>query len=158
MGDNFCSACGAVLQASDADPITITFFPDSSDSSAVETPTSRGSVAVLVANRGPNTGSRYELVQGTTSLGRHPNSDIFLDDITVSRRHAEIVRTDDEQMVIRDIGSLNGTYVNLERVDESVLHDGDEVQVGTFKLTFVDADPTGPGGEAAGDTGGGVAS
>ena len=93
--------------------------------------------ALLVVKRGPNAGSRFLLDQPTTSAGRHPDSDIFLDDVTVSRRHVEVERADDGYR-IRDVGSLNGTYVNQQLVeDERALANGDEVQVGRFKLVFV---------------------
>ena len=72
-----------------------------------------------------------------TRAGRHPESDIFLDDITVSRRHAEIEQRPDGKAVIRDVGSLNGTYVNRERIEEAVLEGGDEVQIGKFKLVYL---------------------
>ncbi len=91
--------------------------------------------ALLVVKRGPNAGSRFLLDQPSTSAGRHPDSDIFLDDITVSRRHAEVEHRADG-FVVRDVGSLNGTYVNRERVDETPLRNGDELQVGKFKLVF----------------------
>ena len=84
---------------------------------------------------GPNAGSNYVVDGDLTSIGRHPDSDVFLDDITVSRRHCEIVRERDG-FVVRDAGSLNGTYVNRERVDVGALHDGDEIQVGRFHLAF----------------------
>jgi pSer/pThr/pTyr-binding forkhead associated (FHA) protein len=96
--------------------------------------------ALLVVKRGPNAGSRFLLDQATTSAGRHPDSDIFLDDVTVSRRHAEFRREGGEFVVI-DVGSLNGTYVNREPVDQAVLAGGDEVQIGKFRLVFL----TGPG-------------
>jgi len=96
--------------------------------------------ALLVVKRGPNAGSRFLLDQDTTSAGRHPDSDIFLDDVTVSRRHAEFRREGGEFVVI-DVGSLNGTYVNREPVDQAVLANGDEVQIGKFRLVFL----TGPG-------------
>jgi pSer/pThr/pTyr-binding forkhead associated (FHA) protein len=70
------------------------------------------------------------------AAGRHPDSDIFLDDVTVSRRHAEVVQTGDGYLV-RDVGSLNGTYLNRERIDEAPIHNGDELQIGRFKLVFV---------------------
>jgi pSer/pThr/pTyr-binding forkhead associated (FHA) protein len=92
--------------------------------------------ALLVVKRGPNAGSRFLLDQPTTSAGRHPDSDIFLDDITVSRRHAEIHSTGDSFEVI-DTGSLNGTYVNRSRIDRVTLASGDELQIGKFKLVFV---------------------
>lgn len=93
---------------------------------------------VLLVKRGPDAGAKYVLDKEVTRVGRHPESDIFLDDITVSRRHAEFVRSDAGYLV-RDVGSLNGTYVNRERIDEVDLASGDEVQVGKFKLVFVAA-------------------
>jgi len=103
--------------------------------------------ALLVVKRGPNAGSRFLLDQATTSAGRHPESDIFLDDVTVSRRHAEF-RRDVGEFVVVDVGSLNGTYVNREPVDTAVLANGDEVQIGKFRLVFL----TGPrdAGQGAG--------
>jgi pSer/pThr/pTyr-binding forkhead associated (FHA) protein len=98
--------------------------------------------ALLVVKRGPNAGSRFLLDRDTTSAGRHPDSDIFLDDVTVSRRHAEFRREGGEFVVI-DVGSLNGTYVNREPVDQAVLANGDEVQIGKFRLVFL----TGPGAD-----------
>jgi pSer/pThr/pTyr-binding forkhead associated (FHA) protein len=95
--------------------------------------------ALLVVRRGPNAGSRFLLDIPTTSAGRHPDSDIFLDDVTVSRRHAEF-RRDAGEFVVVDVGSLNGTYVNREPVDTAVLANGDEVQIGKFRLVFL----TGP--------------
>ena len=95
--------------------------------------------ALLVVKRGPNAGSRFLLDQATTSAGRHPDSDIFLDDVTVSRRHAEF-RLEASEFQVVDVGSLNGTYVNREPVDSAVLANGDEVQIGKFRLVFL----TGP--------------
>jgi len=92
--------------------------------------------ALLVVLRGPNAGSRFLLDSDFTSAGRHPDSDIFLDDVTVSRRHAEFYRHADH-FTVRDVGSLNGTYVNRERIEESALSTGDEVQVGKFRLVFL---------------------
>lgn len=92
--------------------------------------------ALLVVKRGPNAGSRFLLDHVTTSAGRHPESDIFLDDVTVSRRHAEF-RRDGDEFVVVDVGSLNGTYVNREPVDTAVLANGDEVQIGKFRLVFL---------------------
>ena len=92
--------------------------------------------ALLVVKRGPNAGSRFLLDQATTSAGRHPDSDIFLDDVTVSRRHAEF-RLDGSEFQVVDVGSLNGTYVNREPVDSASLANGDEVQIGKFRLVFL---------------------
>jgi len=91
---------------------------------------------MFVVRQGPKRGSRIALDTDEITIGRHPESDIFLDDVTVSRRHA-IVRRDETRYVVLDAGSLNGTYVNQERVDELDLSDGDEVQVGKFKLVFL---------------------
>jgi pSer/pThr/pTyr-binding forkhead associated (FHA) protein len=148
----FCSNCGAALKAatpaaSPSETSTITigggFEPgdpsekaeglSTADQAAVDAlPT--GS-ALLVVRRGPNAGSRFLLDSDTTTAGRHPSSDIFLDDVTVSRRHAEFVRTADG-FSVRDVGSLNGTYVNRDRIDEAALAGGDEVQVGKYRLVF----------------------
>lgn len=93
--------------------------------------------ATLVVTRGPGAGSRFLLDEDVVSVGRHPDSEIFLDDVTVSRRHAELARAGAAWMV-RDVGSLNGTYVNRQRIeDESALANGDEVQIGRFKLVFL---------------------
>jgi hypothetical protein len=92
--------------------------------------------ALLVVKRGPNAGSRFLLDKDLTTAGRHPESDIFLDDVTVSRRHAEFSRTG-ESFVVRDVGSLNGTYLNRERLDSAELSNGDEVQIGKFRLVYL---------------------
>ena len=91
---------------------------------------------LLVVRRGPNAGSRFLLDADVTTAGRHPESDIFLDDVTVSRRHAEFRKTA-EGFFVRDVGSLNGTYVNRERIDDSALQGSDEVQIGKFRLVFL---------------------
>jgi pSer/pThr/pTyr-binding forkhead associated (FHA) protein len=95
---------------------------------------------LLVVLRGPNAGSRFLLDDDFTSTGRHPDSDIFLDDVTVSRRHAEFYRQGD-RFTVRDVGSLNGTYVNRERIEEADLFGGDEVQIGKFRLLFLTRSP-----------------
>jgi pSer/pThr/pTyr-binding forkhead associated (FHA) protein len=91
--------------------------------------------AVLIVRSGPQAGDRFALGDGTIRLGRHPDSEIMLDDITVSRRHASITRTADGY-VVTDAGSLNGTYLNQERIDQALLHHGDELQVGKFRLVL----------------------
>jgi NMD protein affecting ribosome stability and mRNA decay len=141
-GVNFCSSCGTALRH-DVSETTVTLQPvdefgESPDEdptvTLVEVPRGQG---VLVVKRGPNVGARFPLDKPVIKAGRHPDSDIFLDDITVSRRHAELVRREDGSVVIRDDGSLNGTYVNRERIDEQVLTRGDEVQIGKFKLVYL---------------------
>jgi len=92
--------------------------------------------ALLVVRRGPNTGARFLLDADVTTVGRHPDADIFLDDVTVSRKHAEIVHGERGHR-IRDVGSLNGTYVNRVRVDAVDLRNGDEIQIGKYRFKFV---------------------
>jgi hypothetical protein len=137
-GVNFCSSCGNALLA-DGDDATITLHPDEHEGedepkvTLVAVPHGTG---VLVVTRGLDTGARYVLGDQVVRAGRHPESDIFLDDITVSRRHVEFAPADDGY-TIRDVGSLNGTYVNRERIDEAPLQPGDEVQIGKFKLVYL---------------------
>lgn len=92
--------------------------------------------AILIVKRGPNAGARFLLDQEITTAGRHPESDIFLDDVTVSRRHAEF-RLNDGKFEVVDLGSLNGTYVNREPRDSRILSIGDEIQIGKFRLVFI---------------------
>ncbi len=139
-GVNFCSSCGHSLLA-DGDDATITLHPtddgeaeDQLEVPLVEVPHGAG---VLVVTRGPNIGARYLLGENVVRAGRHPESEIFLDDITVSRRHVEITPNHDGGYSLRDVGSLNGTYVNRERIEETQLSPGDEVQIGKFKLVYL---------------------
>ena len=106
-------------------------------------------MALLVVRRGPNAGARFLLDHDVTTSGRHPDSDIFLDDVTVSRKHAEFIRKPGGVFVVRDVGSLNGTYVQRDRIDEAVLRDGDEVQIGKYRMVFHPS-PRGGGGADAG--------
>lgn len=140
-GSNFCSSCGAALlppAGVDRTTSTVVFTPeiDGDDELALELEEVPAGVGFLVVKRGPNVGSRFALDADIIRAGRHPESDIFLDDITVSRRHVEI-RREAPGYVAYDAGSLNGTYVNRERVDNALLHNGDELQIGTFKLVFL---------------------
>jgi pSer/pThr/pTyr-binding forkhead associated (FHA) protein len=108
--------------------------------------------AVLVVTRGPNSGSRFVLAPeagAVVTIGRHPESDVFLDDITVSRRHAE-VRHDSGAFWAHDVGSLNGTYLNRERIDTAPLSSGDELQVGKFRLLFLSQNQGQSAGTVAG--------
>jgi pSer/pThr/pTyr-binding forkhead associated (FHA) protein len=91
--------------------------------------------ALLLVRRGPNAGARFLLDANVTTVGRHPDADIFLDDVTVSRRHSEFLR-DGQNFQIKDLGSLNGTYLDGNRIDIADLTEGSEVQVGKFRLTF----------------------
>ncbi|MHB8333914.1 MAG: FHA domain-containing protein [Acidimicrobiales bacterium] len=94
---------------------------------------------LLVVASGSAAGTRYELEKEVTTVGRHENSDLLLDDVSVSRHHAIITRTASGRVTLRDLNSLNGTYVNGARVEETTLHTADEVQVGKFKLVFWEA-------------------
>jgi pSer/pThr/pTyr-binding forkhead associated (FHA) protein len=97
----------------------------------------RGS-ALLIVQRGPSAGSRFLLDTDEVTAGRHPDSDIFLDDVTVSRRHAVFRRTPEGYQVV-DVGSLNGTYVNRDRIDSIQLSGGDEVQIGKYRLVYFES-------------------
>ena len=138
---NFCSSCGAPLDVR-GEEHTITLLPaedvaDPSGDVAIDVDEIPAGSGVLLVKRGPGAGSRFVLDEMVVSAGRHPESDIFLDDVTVSRRHAEIVRQND-RYIVRDVGSLNGTYVNRERIEtEAPLNNGDELQIGRFKLVFL---------------------
>ena len=142
---NFCSSCGAPLDAV-TDDTTVSFAAveehraELDDDLGVNVDDLPEGMAMLVVRKGPNAGSRYLLDAEVTHAGRHPNSDIFLDDITVSRRHAEVVRRGGGY-VVRDVGSLNGTYVNRDRVEEGPLASGDELQIGKFRLVFLTGSP-----------------
>jgi pSer/pThr/pTyr-binding forkhead associated (FHA) protein len=137
-GANFCSSCGASL-GGDEETLSIAAIED-----RLELEEEFGDllgelaegVGVLLVRRGPNAGSRYLLERDATTVGRHPDSDIFLDDITVSRRHAVVERIDGGYQV-RDVGSLNGTYIGHDRVEVAPLQQGDDLQVGRFVLTFL---------------------
>lgn len=91
--------------------------------------------ALLIAHRGPNQGARFLLDKDVVGVGRRPDSDIFLDDVTVSRKHVQFVRNEEGFQLV-DQGSLNGTYVNQDRVDSIQLRSGQEVQIGKFRLTY----------------------
>jgi hypothetical protein len=138
---NFCPSCGAHLaaggpgrQEDTTAAIEVGALDPQHDVGAL--PDVEPGTGMLVVVRGPNAGARFLLDRDTTTVGRHPDSEIFLDDVTVSRRHAEFVRSE-SGATVRDLGSLNGSYVNGERVDERALGTGDEVQIGRFKLLYV---------------------
>lgn len=137
-GANFCSSCGAALRVDDQ---TVTLLADHHDEVAHAAGSRDDHVkmpGVLVLRRGLDSTESFPLDADRSFIGRNTDSAIFLDDVTVSRKHAEIVATA-EGYSIRDCGSLNGTYVNRERVSEQVLHTGDEVQIGKFRLIFLSA-------------------
>ena len=138
---SFCSSCGSPLDSLDDRTITLTAVDPLQDAPGVdddihvavgELPVE---VGVLIVRAGAQAGARFTLDEPVTRLGRHPDSEISLDDITVSRRHAEIERTPDGH-VVSDAGSLNGTYVNQERIERMLLRHGDELQIGKFRLVY----------------------
>jgi hypothetical protein len=137
----FCSSCGSPLDVKGDRTVTLTAVdplqdaPGAEDDIVVAVGDLPRGVAVLIVRSGPQAGDRFPLSTGETRLGRHPDSEIMLDDITVSRRHAAIENTP-EGYVVTDAGSLNGTYVNQERIERAVLHHGDELQVGKFRLVL----------------------
>lgn len=136
---NFCSSCGADLDRGPDHSTTVTVavpVDSPAEELHVEMDDLPAGVGMLVVTRGPNSGSRFALDEPLVTAGRHPDSAIFLDDITVSRRHAEVRKVADGYRVA-DVGSLNGTYLNRHRVEEAELHDGDELQIGTFKLVYL---------------------
>ena len=145
-GANFCSACGATLQPEDQADTTITFMPEGESDVTEEVQLPIDEIeegkAIVVIRKGPEAGTRFTLDKDRVTCGRSPDSDIFLDDVTVSRKHAEIVR-DGNGFRINDAGSLNGTFVNRVRSESSALANGDEVQIGKFKLViFTEGTPT----------------
>jgi hypothetical protein len=141
-GANYCSSCGAPIVSPEETTLALSAVEaaDLEEDLAQYLDDLPPGVGLLVQRLGPNAGSSYRLEAESTSAGRHPDSDIFLDDITVSRRHAVIERSGDG-FIVRDAGSLNGTYVNRERVDEARLRTGDELQIGRFRLSFVLGEP-----------------
>ena len=138
----FCSACGSVLDVVEDRTITLAKVdplmdaPGGSDDVHVDLSGIDKGQAILVVRGGDDEGDHFPIRSQVTTLGRHPESDIVLDDITVSRRHSE-VRLVDGRYVVSDAGSLNGTYVNQQRIDSALLSQGDELQVGKFRLVFL---------------------
>lgn len=138
---NFCPKCGAYLADVGVpnEPTTATYqLQDSGEIAALDVAAvqDRGGAALVVRAGGGREGESVPLQRDRVTIGRRPESDMFLDDVTVSRDHALVVARADGWH-IDDLGSLNGTYVNRGRIDSALLHDGDEVQVGKFKLTFL---------------------
>ena len=139
VGANFCSSCGQALPREEESTVSLSELAERLEldedlgDALAELPDGMG---MLVVRRGPNAGSRFVLDHDVTALGRHPDSDIFLDDITVSRRHAS-VRKVEGGYEVADVGSLNGTYVDHQRVDNAPLHHLADLQIGRFVLLFL---------------------
>ncbi|UGS36335.1 FHA domain-containing protein [Capillimicrobium parvum] len=141
-GANYCQKCGAFLAAQEtpagSDPVTATYrvgetgelIPVDLDTAASEGP------VLVIRSGGGRTGESFPLDGDRMTIGRRPDSDIFLDDVTVSRDHALLVRRGND-LYLDDLGSLNGSYVNRRRIESHQLDDGDELQIGKYKLTFL---------------------
>jgi hypothetical protein len=132
---NYCARCGAYLRRDEQGETTLSLGPDElAEDGAVHTEM-RGPALVVRAGGG-RAGETFETAGLRTLIGRSPDCHVFLDDVTVSRRHAEIVHENDAY-VIRDLGSLNGTFVNRHRIESAVLEADDEVQIGKYRMTFL---------------------
>jgi ribosomal protein L40E len=136
---NYCAKCGAALVRPDEGETTMTFTtPDDNDAVANEIldDVADHGPALVVRSGGGRTGEMFHPQGDSTTIGRSPDCGIFLDDVTVSRRHA-VLHERDGRFTIEDLGSLNGTFVNRRRVDSAELSDGDELQIGKYRLTFL---------------------
>jgi hypothetical protein len=129
---SYCARCGALLARDAAGETTMSLDPDEIDA----VPESIDGPALVVRSGGGRAGESFEAIGDHALIGRSPECDVFLDDVTVSRRHAELTR-EGSVFTIRDLGSLNGTFVNKRRIESSVLEDDDEVQIGKYRMTFL---------------------
>jgi hypothetical protein len=141
----FCSECGAPLPEASAEPAEATGSLDlplaaTGPLGTVDQGAAAGGVAagtaLLIVRRGPSEGTAFTLTADLTTIGRSDTADVMLDDVTVSRRHAELIRGEGGWH-LRDVGSLNGTYVNRERIEDALLAGGDEVQIGKYRFVFL---------------------
>lgn len=141
-GASFCVRCGASLIAEQPESATTLSFVPGEDTGEIPPFAACADDACLVIRSGGGRGGETYVLRGDrVTIGRHPDAGIFLDDVTVSRHHAVVVR-EGESWVIVDEGSLNGTFINRRRGDRTVLSDGDEIQIGKYRLTFLAAAPS----------------
>ncbi len=134
-GSKFCNLCGSKLTESELED-TISFAPVEQEEEEIAiAPEAPEEGTLLVVKKGPNPGEKFPFFKEEIDLGRDPKSDIFLNDITVSRTHAKITQ-EGKSFFLSDLGSLNGTYLNSKRIEKEILKSGDEIQIGKFKLVF----------------------
>ncbi len=141
-GANYCQKCGAYLSRPDGndDPTTMTYRVDETGEMHpvdIDEVVDSAGAAMVIRAGGGRAGESFALEEDRTSIGRSPDAGVFLDDVTVSRNHALVVRRKDGRY-IDDLGSLNGTYVNRERIESHQLDDGDEIQIGKYKLSYME--------------------
>ena len=134
---NYCAKCGALLHSPESVEMTQTFSPEE----GAEVLDALGDIgvqgpALVVRSGGGRSGETFAALDGVTTIGRSPDCPVFLDDVTVSRKHAVVIERDGHWF-IEDQGSLNGTFVNRQRVESAELSDGDEIQIGKYRLTFL---------------------
>ena len=135
---NYCEKCGALLIPEEGgSETTMSMAPDHEEEETLVSALPTEGVAIIVRSGGGRAGEAYLLERDRLTIGRSPDADIFLDDVTVSRRHAVLTRRG-RSFAVEDLGSLNGTFVNRKRVETKELADGDEVQIGKYKLTFLE--------------------
>jgi ribosomal protein L40E len=133
---NYCARCGAHLVRPDESETTMTFTPEEAEEEGLGLPEGIGGPALIVRSGGGRAGETFPLEGERVTVGRSPDCEIFQDDVTVSRKHAALTK-DGDGFTIQDEGSLNGTFVNRKRVEGAQLEDGDEIQIGKYRLTFL---------------------
>jgi ribosomal protein L40E len=133
---NYCARCGARLVRAEESETTMTFTPEEAEEDGLGLPEGIDGPALIVRAGGGRAGETFPLEHERITIGRSPDCEIFLDDVTVSRKHAVIARKDDD-FRIEDEGSLNGTFVNKKRVEAADLENGDELQIGKYRLTYL---------------------
>jgi pSer/pThr/pTyr-binding forkhead associated (FHA) protein len=136
---NYCAKCGALLVRDESgSDTTMSYTPEEGEDegAAILDEIKTEGPALVVRSGGGRAGEHFLLQEEATTVGRSPECDVFLDDVTVSRRHAEVLRRD-QHFFIEDKGSLNGTFLNRRRIESAPLEDGDELQIGKYKLTFL---------------------
>ena len=145
VDSNFCRRCGSRLTVVDTAETTITYGPADRvdlEDELLRAEILRESPALIIRSGGGREGEVVALITDVLTIGRSPHSDMFLDDVTVSRHHARVIR-DENGFLVEDLNSLNGTYVNRKRIERHRLADADELQIGKFKLAFVEPESEG---------------